>query len=88
MPTETPETRFDYDALDHETARSLRSQATSIKAAMKRSQNDIIEIGNRLLDVKEDLEQDDFQPWIASEFAMSHQTATRFMADYEALKTR
>lgn len=46
---------------------------------MKRTAEDIVEIGRDLKEVKEKLDHGQFLPWIESEFGMSQQTASNFM---------
>lgn len=43
---------FDYDALDTETRIVVQQRTTEIKALMKRAASDIIEIGQKLIEVK------------------------------------
>ena len=84
MSTELQTTRFDYNALERDKARGLRQQATAIKAAIKRTQNDIIEIGNRLRDVRNELTDQSFSAWIDHEFSMSRQSAYNFISVFDS----
>ena len=70
---------FDYAALPAATAMTTRAAAERIKLRLKRTVEDIIEIGRDLTAVKADLPHGQFLPWIAAEFEMSHVTATQFM---------
>ena len=54
-------------------------EAERIKLRLKRTVEDIIEIGRELTAVKDELPHGQFLPWIAAEFEMSDQTARRFM---------
>lgn len=49
------------------------------KALMRRTAQDIIEIGRRLIEVKARLGHGQFGAWLATEFEWSQDTATRFM---------
>ena len=76
---------FDYNALaDKATRATLRQEATCIKAAVKRTHDNIIEIGNRLIHAKEVAGHGGFVAWVEAEFAMEYHTAKRFMNVAEA----
>ena len=51
MPKPVP-AAFDYASLDLETAQFLEKQTTDIKVLMKRSVEDIFEIGQKLIQVR------------------------------------
>lgn len=70
---------FDYTALDTETRIVVQQRTTEIKALMKRAASDIIEIGQKLIEVKERLGHGDWEPWLKTEFDWSYPTAARFM---------
>ena len=70
---------FDYTALPVELAVTTRAAAERIKLRLKRTVEDIIEIGRELTVVKDELPHGQFLPWIAAEFEMSDQTARNFM---------
>lgn len=72
-------TLFDYSALDSETRIVVQQRTTEIKALMKRAASDIIEIGQKLIEVKERLEHGQFSPWLEAEFGWKHTTAWNFM---------
>jgi hypothetical protein len=57
----------------------LDGQADAIRKLASRSSHDIVEIGQRLNDVKDRLPHGDFAPWIEREFGWSYRTARRFM---------
>jgi hypothetical protein len=73
------QTGFDYAELPVDAALNARAAAERIKLRLKRTVEDIIEIGRELTAVKEDLPHGQFLPWIAAEFEMSDQTARNFM---------
>jgi len=79
MSDELAQVSFDYGVLDE--AKRVRNQvrAASIKARMKRTAEDIIAIGQDLLDAKEDFGHGFFLPWLKAEFEMSEPQAQRFM---------
>lgn len=71
---------FDYNTLDTETRIVVQQRTTEIKALMKRAASDIIEIGQKLIEVKARLGHGSWLPWLRAEFAWSEDTASRFMA--------
>jgi hypothetical protein len=70
---------FDYSTLAPELQVEVKTATERIKLRMKRTAEDIIEIGKDLIAVKEKLPHGKFLPWITSEFEMSHVMATKFM---------
>ena len=76
------QTGFDYAALPVDVALKAQLAANSIKLRLKRTVEDIIEIGRELTGVKADLPHGQFLPWIAAEFEMSRQTADNFESVY------
>ena len=77
--SEVIQTYFDYAALPVAVALKAQLAANSIKLRLKRTVEDIIEIGRELTAVKDELPHGQFLPWIAAEFEMSDQTAQNFM---------
>lgn len=77
------QTAFDYSDLPAETAMAAKTAAERIKLRLKRTVEDIIEIGRELAAVKAELPHGKFLPWIASEFEMDQKTAFNFMSVYE-----
>lgn len=71
---------FDYAALPAATAMTARAAAERIKLRLKRTVEDIIEIGRELTEVKDKLPHGQFLPWIAAEFEMDQKTAFNFMS--------
>jgi Protein of unknown function (DUF3102) len=71
---------FDYAALDREIEVAARSDAALIRGLMKRTADDLVEIGNALRRQKTNLPHGMFLPWIEAEFAMSERAAQRFMS--------
>src|SRR6185503_9709278 len=70
---------FDYQALDAETRIVVQQRTGEIKALMKRTAQDIIEIGEKLIEVKERLGHGHFGEWLGAEFEWTPMTAQRFM---------
>jgi hypothetical protein len=72
-------TLFDYAALDRSTEVAARSDAALVKGLMRRTAEDLIDIGNALIRQKDALPHGMFLPWIATEFKMSDVTAIKMM---------
>jgi Protein of unknown function (DUF3102) len=70
---------FDYTNLDVEISQFVRQQTGEIQALVKRTAQDIIEIGQKLNAVKDKLKHGRFTDWIEAEFHWSYPTAARFM---------
>lgn len=77
---------FDYDALETEARIVVKQRTGEIKTLVRRAAQDIIEIGQKLIEVKEHLEHGQFGAWLKAEFEWSHMTATRFMQVAEFAK--
>src|SRR5918912_824865 len=70
---------FDYSSLEGKTAEKVQAAAERIRQTVKRTIEDIIEIGNELLAVKEALEHGQFGAWLRAEFGWTDRTARNFM---------
>lgn len=77
------QTGFDYAALPVDAALNARAAAERIKLRLKRTVEDIIEIGRELTAVKAELPHGNFLPWIAAEFEMTKDTAQNFMSVFD-----
>jgi gas vesicle protein len=78
---------FNYDLLEAKVAEKVRSSADRIRERVKKTVEDIIEVGNDLLAVKEALEHGHFGPWLKAEFGWSERTAQNFMSVAERFKS-
>jgi hypothetical protein len=65
-------------------AKRMRHEAALIKGLMRRTAEDVIEIGNALIRQKDKLPHGMFLPWIEAEFEMSERTARKMMSVAEA----
>jgi hypothetical protein len=79
---------FDYAALDPETRIVVQQRTGEIKDRVRRSQQDMIEIGERLIEVKGRLAHGHFGKWLETEFAWTDQTARNLMNVAEAFKSK
>jgi N6-adenosine-specific RNA methylase IME4 len=68
-------TLFDYGALDSETRIVIQQRTGEIKSLMKRAAQDIIDIGEKLADVRQRLEDGLFSQWLRAEFDWGRSTA-------------
>ncbi|WP_407884041.1 DUF3102 domain-containing protein, partial [Scytonema sp. NUACC26] len=65
------EQNFDYSILDNKTQIVVQQHTKEIKSLMRRTAQDIINIGQKLLEVKEQLGHGHFETWLKSEFDWS-----------------
>lgn len=66
---------FDYASLDAGTSQFVQQQTGEIRVLMKRTAQGIIEVGQKLIEVKEKLGHGRFGEWLEAEFAWSDFTA-------------
>ena len=78
---------FDYSPLDTKIAEKARSAADRIRERLKKTMEDLIEVGTDLLAVKEALPHGQFLPWLKAEFGWSERTAQNFMSVAERFKS-
>jgi hypothetical protein len=78
---------FYYDLLESKIADKVRTAADRIRDRVKKAVEDIIEVGNDLLAVKEALPHGQFLPWLRSEFGWSERSAQNFMSVAEKFKS-
>lgn len=75
-----------YPNLAPETLTLIQQHTNEIKGLMHRTAQDIIHIGQRLIEVKQYLGHGNFTNWLKLEFNWSISTATKFMHVAEQLK--
>lgn len=80
-------TRFEYGTLDAETRIVVQQKTGEIRDRIKRTASDIMEIGERLIDIKERLGHGRFAEWLQIEFEWSDRTARSLMSVAEAFKS-
>jgi hypothetical protein len=78
---------FNYDLLETKVADRVRNAADRIRERMKKTVEDIIEVGNNLLAVKEALPHGQFLLWLKAEFGWSERMAQNFMSVAERFKS-
>jgi DNA repair exonuclease SbcCD ATPase subunit len=70
---------FDYGTLDLDTRSFVQTKTAEIRILVKQTAQGIIEIGQRLIEVKEKLGHGNWLPWLEGEFGWNEQTARNFM---------
>jgi hypothetical protein len=78
---------FNYDLLETKLADKVRSAADRIRERVKKTVENIIEVGNDLLAVRETLPHGQFLPWLRAEFGWSERSAQNFMSVAEQFKS-
>jgi len=77
---------FEYGMLEAETQRVVQQRTNEIKTLMRRNSQDIIDIGQKLIEVKQHLGHGSFRNWLKFEFNWSVSAATKFMQVAEQFK--
>ena len=80
-------TGFDYDSLDSETRNVVQQYTEQIKERLRRTARDILEIGEKLAEVKEQLGHGKYGDWLKAEFDWDERTARRFLSVATVFKT-
>ena len=70
---------FDYSSLDEETLSFVQIRTEEIRRLVKRTSQDIVDIGRYLIEVKDRLKYGKFYSWLDVEFGWGSRTAVRFM---------
>jgi hypothetical protein len=80
--------RFDYESLDDEQRLIIQQRTGEIRERLRRSAQDIWEIGQMLADVRSRLRHGEFDTWLKAEFGWSRRTAYNFISVYETFDER
>lgn len=78
---------FDYGALDNADRSVVQQKTTEIRDRMGRAVQNIVEMGERLLVVKDKLGHGQFGAWLDAEFGWTPMTASRMMRAAEFVKS-
>lgn len=70
---------YDYDTLAEDSRETIIEAAKYIKARVKRTEHDLLAIGQRLIDVKDLLPYGEFHKWTEQEFGISERIAQNLM---------
>ncbi len=87
MPQISPAKSFDYSCLDAPTSQFVQQQTGEIRMLMRRTAQDIFEIGQKLIEVKTKLGHGHFLDWLSAEFEWTERTARNFMRVAEVFKS-
>ena len=77
-------TSFDYEILSPKQRTVVQKCAGEIKERLRRTAQDIWEVGQKLNEVRSQLEHGHFEGWLSAEFGWSRRTAYNFINVYEA----
>ncbi len=77
---------FDYGKLSDETKNLVYQRTSEIKSLLKQTAREMIEIGQKLIEVKEELGHGNFGDWLKAEFGWGITTAWKLMKVAEAFK--
>ena len=80
-------TLFDYQELDSETRIVVQQKTQEIKVLIRRTAQDVFDIGQKLSDIKTRLGHGHFGNWLKAEFEWSERTAQNFIKVYESFKS-
>lgn len=78
---------FDYAALPLQVREMVQEHTGEIRTLARRAAQDIVEIGERLMEVKAALGHGEFGNWLEAEFGWAERSARRFMEVAVAFKT-
>jgi phage N-6-adenine-methyltransferase len=76
-----------YAGLDVETRIVVQQRTSEIRTLMQRTAQDLVEIGQKLIEVKARLGHGLFGAWLQAEFEWSERTAQRYMSVAQAFKS-
>jgi len=79
QPAKNKAQEFDYAALNSETQIVVQQRTSEIRSLLRRTAQDIFDIGQKLIEVKAQLGHGHFRTWLNTEFDWSIWTATKFM---------
>ena len=77
-------TSFDYKALSSKQRTIIQQCTGEIKERLRRTAKDVWEVGQKLVEVRSQLEYGQFDTWLSAEFGWSRRTAYNFINVYEA----
>ena len=78
-PPAPARSRFDYDKLASSIQHSVRQEVVAIKRLIEKGASDVVQIGLRLLFVRNSIGRKDFQEWLRAEFSWSQSVASKYM---------
>lgn len=78
---------FDYASLTSEDRIVIKQKTEEIKVLMRRTAQDVFDIGGKLLEIKDRLGHGKFGAWLKAEFGWSDRTAQNFMLVHSKFKS-
>lgn len=87
LSTATESTEFSYGILNLATRKVVQQHTIEIKGLLRRTAQDIIDIGEKLSEVKQELGHGQFLDWLRTEFDWSESAARKFMQVHRKFKT-
>lgn len=82
----TEQYNFNYEILDRQTQISVKQKTSEIKGLIRQTAKDILNVGQKLSEVKQQLKHGEFRNWLKTEFNWSISSATKFMQVSEQFK--
>lgn len=80
--------KFDYDVLEFQNRTVVQQRTGEIRECLRRSAQDIWEIGQKLTEVRSRLKHGQFDLWLKVEFNWSRRTAYNFINVYKKFRER
>ena len=77
-------THFNYEILSPQQRTIVQNCTGEIKERLRRTAQDVWEVGQKLAEVRAQLEHGQFEGWLSAEFGWSRRTAYNFINVYEA----
>ncbi|PSB28840.1 DUF3102 domain-containing protein [Chlorogloea sp. CCALA 695] len=87
LSTATQAIEFSYGMLSLATRKVVQQHTIEIKGLLRRTAQDIIDIGEKLSEVKQELGHGHFLAWLRTEFDWSESAARKFMQVHRKFKT-
>jgi len=87
LSTATGSTEFSYGILNLATRKVVQQHTIEIKGLLRRTAQDIVDIGEKLSEVKQELGHGQFLAWLRTEFDWSESAARKFMQVHRKFKT-
>ena len=87
LSTATQAKEFSYGILNLTTRKVVQQRTIEIKSLLRRTAQDIIDIGEKLSEVKQELDHGQFVDWLRTEFDWSDSAARKFMQVHRRFKS-
>ena len=82
----TKQYSFNYEILELNTQIRIKQKTSEIKVLIRQTAKNIVEVGQKLSEVKQQLKHGEFRNWLKTEFNLSISSATKFMQVSEKFK--